>query len=78
MDVGELRKALTAALKARDSVAVAALRSALAAIDNASAVDPTRPRGPTQARSPGRSAGWAQARSRDGRPNPTRSARSWP
>ena len=34
-----LRRALTAALKERDSVAVAALRSVLAAIDNAEAVD---------------------------------------
>ncbi|MBK1786388.1 GatB/YqeY domain-containing protein [Prauserella cavernicola] len=33
-----LREALTAAIKARDRVAVAALRSALAAIDNAEAV----------------------------------------
>jgi uncharacterized protein YqeY len=35
-----LRAALTAAMKARDPTAVAALRSALAAIDNAEAVDP--------------------------------------
>jgi len=34
-----LREALPAALKARDRAAVAALRSALAAIENASAVD---------------------------------------
>ena len=34
-----LRAALPAALKARDRTAVAALRSALAAIDNAEAVD---------------------------------------
>ncbi len=34
-----LRHDLTLALKARDSVAVAALRSAIAAIDNAEAVD---------------------------------------
>jgi uncharacterized protein YqeY len=34
-----LRAALPAAIKARDSVAVSALRSALAAIDNAEAVD---------------------------------------
>jgi uncharacterized protein len=34
-----LRAALPAALKARDAVAVAALRSALAAIDNAEAVE---------------------------------------
>jgi uncharacterized protein len=34
-----LREHLTAALKARDSVAVAPLRSAIAAIDNAEAVD---------------------------------------
>ncbi len=54
MDVGELRKALTAALKARDSVAVAALRSTLAAIDNARAVDPTQAPRPDAARSPGR------------------------
>jgi uncharacterized protein YqeY len=35
-----LRRALTAAMKARDTSRVAALRSALAAIDNAEAVDP--------------------------------------
>jgi uncharacterized protein YqeY len=35
-----LRAALTAAMKARDPAVVAALRSALAAIDNAEAVDP--------------------------------------
>ena len=34
-----LRDALTTAIKSRDRVAVAALRSALAAIDNAEAVD---------------------------------------
>jgi uncharacterized protein YqeY len=34
----DLRRDLTAALKARDRVAIAALRSALAAIDNAEAV----------------------------------------
>jgi len=34
-----LRRDLTEAMKARDSVAVAALRSAIAAIDNAGAVD---------------------------------------
>jgi uncharacterized protein len=34
-----MRRALTAALKARDQHAVTALRSALAAIDNAEAVD---------------------------------------
>jgi uncharacterized protein len=42
-----LRRALPAAIRARDTVAVAALRSALAAIDNVEAVDPdtvvTRP-----------------------------------
>ncbi|MDQ3154976.1 MAG: GatB/YqeY domain-containing protein [Actinomycetota bacterium] len=37
-----LRTALPAAMKARDSVAVAALRSALGAIDNAEAVDAAR------------------------------------
>ena len=36
---GRLRQALLPALKARDQVAVGALRSALAAIDNAQAVD---------------------------------------
>jgi uncharacterized protein len=35
-----LRRALPAAIKAQDTVTVAALRSALAAIDNAEAVDP--------------------------------------
>lgn len=35
-----LKQALTTAMKARDSVAVPALRSALAAIDNAEAVTP--------------------------------------
>jgi uncharacterized protein YqeY len=35
-----LRRALPAAIKAQDTVAVAALRSALAAIDNAEAGDP--------------------------------------
>lgn len=35
----QLRRDLTAALKARDSVTVAALRSALAALDNAGAVE---------------------------------------
>jgi uncharacterized protein YqeY len=42
MDIVTLRRALTAALKARDTVAVAALHSALAAIENAGAVDPMR------------------------------------
>lgn len=37
-----LRSALPDAMKARDAVAVAALRSALAAIDNAEAVDPVQ------------------------------------
>jgi len=36
---GRLRRALPAAMKARDAPAVTALRSALAAIDNAEAVD---------------------------------------
>jgi uncharacterized protein YqeY len=36
----QLRAALTKAMKARDTAAVAALRSALAAVDNAEAVDP--------------------------------------
>ena len=39
MDTVTLRRALTTALKARDAVAVSALRSALAAIENAGAVD---------------------------------------
>ena len=38
-----LRRALPAAMKARDRPAMTALRSALAAIDNAGAVDPPRP-----------------------------------
>jgi hypothetical protein len=42
MEIRELRQALTAALKARDGVAVSALRSALAAIENAGAVDPAQ------------------------------------
>jgi hypothetical protein len=47
-----MRRALTAAIKARDRSAVTALRSALAAIDNAEAVDPaTTP--PATARQPG-------------------------
>ena len=37
-----LRRALPAAMKARDRPTVTALRSALAAIDNASAVDPAQ------------------------------------
>jgi uncharacterized protein YqeY len=41
-----LRGDLTAALKARDSVAVAALRSALSALDNAGAVE--SPEAPTE------------------------------
>jgi uncharacterized protein len=36
---GRLRRALPAAMKARDAPAVAALRSALAAIDNAEAIE---------------------------------------
>ena len=39
----QLRAALKDALKRRDKVAVVALRSALAALDNASAVDATLP-----------------------------------
>jgi uncharacterized protein YqeY len=35
----DLRRALTVAIKARDAVAISALRSALAAIENATAVD---------------------------------------
>jgi uncharacterized protein YqeY len=42
VDSVPLRQALTAAMKARDAVAVSALRSALAAIENASAVDATQ------------------------------------
>jgi hypothetical protein len=38
-----LRRALTAALKARDQGAVSALRSALSAIGNAEAIDPGEP-----------------------------------
>lgn len=40
-----LRSSLTAALRARDAVAVAAYRSALAAVDNAGAVE--APQGPS-------------------------------
>jgi uncharacterized protein len=40
VDTVTLRRALTTALKSRDAVAVSALRSALAAIENAGAVDP--------------------------------------
>ena len=40
MDTVTLRRALTTALKSRDAVAVSALRSALAAIENAGAVEP--------------------------------------
>jgi len=39
VDTVTLRQALTAALQARDAVTVSALRSALAAIENAGAVD---------------------------------------
>ena len=39
----QLRQALTAALKARDRAAVSALRSAIAAIENAESVDVTTP-----------------------------------
>jgi uncharacterized protein len=39
-----LRRALPAAMRARDRPAVNALRSALAAIDNAGAIDPTQAR----------------------------------
>ena len=45
---GRLRGALPAAMKARDAVAVAALRSALAA-DNAEAVEPSPGRPPVEA-----------------------------
>jgi uncharacterized protein YqeY len=38
---GRLRASLTAAMKRRDAPAVSVLRSALAAIDNAEAVDPS-------------------------------------
>jgi uncharacterized protein len=47
---GRLRAALPAAMKARDTATVAALRSALAAIDNAEAVESTQ--GPTAAAHP--------------------------
>jgi hypothetical protein len=43
-----LSRALPVAMKARDRVAVAALRSALAAIANAEAVDPPQPPPPAQ------------------------------
>lgn len=41
-----LRTSLRDALKARDAIAVAALRSAVSAIDNAEAVDQAQARGP--------------------------------
>ena len=44
--VGRLRAALTAALGSGDRVAVAAVRSALAAVGNAEAVDPAAQGGP--------------------------------
>jgi uncharacterized protein YqeY len=49
-----LSRALPVAMKARDRVAVAALRSALAAIANAEAVDPSRapPPGPSSPTGP--------------------------
>ena len=46
---GRLRGALPAAMKARDGAAVAALRAALAAIDNAEAVEPAPGRSPAAA-----------------------------
>ena len=46
---GRLRGALPAAMKARDGAAVAALRSALAAIDNAEAVESAPRRSPAAA-----------------------------
>lgn len=53
-----LRQDLSTALKARDRVAVAALRSAMAAIDNAEAVEiDTAPRETTSAHIAGASAG---------------------
>jgi uncharacterized protein YqeY len=66
MEIRELRQALSAALKARDGVAVSALRSALAAIENAGAVDPAQAPNPTPARSQARSRGWVWPRSRGG------------
>ncbi|MHB8612939.1 MAG: GatB/YqeY domain-containing protein [Candidatus Dormibacteraceae bacterium] len=42
-----LMESLKAALNARDSIAVAALRSAMSAIDNAGAVDPSNAPAPT-------------------------------
>ncbi len=61
MQIRELRHALTAAVKARDAVAVSALRSALAAIENAGAVDsahaPRPDSGPIAGAVPGVGAG---------------------
>ena len=57
MEIGELRRALTAALKARDAVAVSALRSALAAIENAGAVDAAQAPSPDSGRIAGAVAG---------------------
>jgi hypothetical protein len=55
-----LQRALRAAMKSRDTVAVSALRSALAAIANAEAVPAPAPR-PSRAggTSPARPKGWA-------------------
>jgi uncharacterized protein YqeY len=47
-----LSTALTAAMRARDATAVSALRSALAALDNAGAVDAGAPGAPTVATHP--------------------------
>jgi uncharacterized protein len=58
-----LRRALPAAMKARDRPALAALRSALAAIDNAEAVDPAQAWPDEVAGDPG-SAGWEAADTR--------------
>jgi hypothetical protein len=52
-----LRTALTAAMRARDTVAVSALRSAVAALDNATAVPPSLDSGPGSAHVAGSAVG---------------------
>jgi hypothetical protein len=52
-----LRTALTAAMRARDTVAVSALRSAVAALDNATAVPPSPDSGPGSAHFAGSAVG---------------------
>jgi uncharacterized protein len=61
-----MRRALTTAMKARDQRTVTALRSALAAIDNAEAVDTVSPARPEHGRRASREAPPAQGRPASG------------